>query len=250
MTDFLLVAGAGMGAWAWGPTWGHMKAPPEHPPRLYNKSAIGNVVSTNLSGFSNNTVVPRITPEDASVAIEALVGYHRLNSPVLVAHDVAAPLVLKAAAALDPPPRRIIMLGGWIPAGRRPPLSLLPLPLRMAFTLMTALDGIKGKGFKIQKHLVMNYLCSSMPEEEVNKSVGFFQPVPPRLLKRGISLRDLEPRCPITYVVLKEDKLTPPEAQVRMAQRLGPLELIEMDACHAAMLHQPKELARILESYA
>ena len=250
MTDFLLVAGGGMGSWSWGRTWGFLKAPVEHPPRLYNKPSIGKVVSVNTSGNTGKLIDPRITPEQAIAKIERLIRDQDLNSPVLVGHDIAGPLVLRAATTLDPPPRRVIMIGGWIPDGRKSPLSVLPFALRAAFAAMTPFHGIQGKAFRIQKHVVKNYFCGGMSEEDVIKSVGYFQPIPIRLLQRSPPTIDVIPPCPITYIVLNGDKITPRVNQIRMAQRLGPLELIEMDACHAVMLHQPKELAQILQRYA
>ena len=35
MTDYLLVHGAGQGAWSWGSVWGYLTAPEEHPPTLH-----------------------------------------------------------------------------------------------------------------------------------------------------------------------------------------------------------------------
>ena len=34
MTDYLLVHGAGQGAWSWGSVWGYLTAPEDHPPTL------------------------------------------------------------------------------------------------------------------------------------------------------------------------------------------------------------------------
>ena len=250
MTDFLLVAGGGLGSWSWGRTWGFLKAPVDHPPRLYDRPPIGKVLSINTSGNTGNFVDSKITPEKAVEKIKTLIGDQDLNSPILVGHDIAAPLVFMTAAALDPPPQRIIMVGGWIPDDRKSPLSVLPLALRAAFTMMTPLHAIQGRAFRIQKHVVRNYFCGGMSEEDVIKSVGYFQPIPVRLLRRGISIREMIAPCPITYIVLNKDKITPPEIQIRMAERLGPLELIEMDACHAVMLHKPEELANMLHRYA
>ena len=37
MTDYLLVHGAGQGAWSWGHVWGRLTAPEEHPPTLHKR---------------------------------------------------------------------------------------------------------------------------------------------------------------------------------------------------------------------
>ena len=62
--------------------------------------------------------------------------------------------------------------------------------------------------------------------------------------------RDFESGCPSTYVVLTQDKLFSTGAQQGMARRLAEVEIEDLRASHAAMLHNPKELAEILLRYA
>jgi len=50
MTDFLLVHGAGQGAWTWGQVWGYLTAPVEHPPRLYSPRVANRVFTLDLPG--------------------------------------------------------------------------------------------------------------------------------------------------------------------------------------------------------
>ena len=50
MTDYLLVHGAGQGAWSWGKVWGYMTAPVEHPPRLYAYRPADKEFSLDLPG--------------------------------------------------------------------------------------------------------------------------------------------------------------------------------------------------------
>ena len=250
MSDYLLVAGGGLGGWAWGQTWGYMTAPVQHPPQLYHKSATGKVVSINLAGLTGRGANPRISQEESISAIGAAVKANALRDLVLVGHDVAAPLVLRAAASMETPPKRIVMVGGIIPGRKRSFLSVIPLPLRLAFAMMTTLNGSKGKGLKLPKHVISNVLCSSMDAEEIIQAVGFFQPVPVKVMKSRVTLREVDAPSPITYVVLTQDKLLPPQLQRRMARRLGQVELVDLDACHAAMLHRPRALAHILLHYA
>ena len=50
MTDYLLVHGAGQGAWSWGPVWGHLTAPEEHPPTLHKRRKANRVHPLDLPG--------------------------------------------------------------------------------------------------------------------------------------------------------------------------------------------------------
>ena len=50
MTDFLLVHGAGQGAWSWGQVWGYLTAPEEHPPRLHAPKRANKVYPMDLPG--------------------------------------------------------------------------------------------------------------------------------------------------------------------------------------------------------
>ena len=250
MSDYLLVAGGGLGGWAWGQTWGYMTAPAEHPPRLYQNRPAGKVVSINLAGLTGREADPHISQEESISAIGAVAKANSLLDLVLVGHDVAAPLVLRAAASMETPPKRIVMVGGIIPGRKRSFVSAFPPLLRLAFIMMTTMNGSKSKGLKLPKHVISNVLCSSMNVEEVIQVVGFFQPIPVKVMKSTVNLRDVVAPSPITYVVLTQDKLISPQVQRRMAPRLGQVDMVDLDACHAAMLHSPRALAHILLRYA
>ena len=251
MSDYLLVSGAGLGGWAWGQTWGYMTAPVGHPPKLYQKYPVGKVVCINLGGYTGRQLNPSITQQGSVAAIVAAVKGNALRDVVLVGHDVAASLVLRAATVMEASPKRVVLVGGVIPAERRSPLSVMPLSLRLAFTMMTTLNGSGSRGFKLPKHVISNVVCSAMEAEEIIQVVGFFQPVSVKVMKGKVTLRGVEIPCPITYVVLTQDKLLSVALQRRMAQRLGQgVEIEDLEACHAAMLHRPRELADILLRYA
>jgi pimeloyl-ACP methyl ester carboxylesterase len=97
---------------------------------------------------------------------------------------------------------------------------------------------------------VVGLVHHGLDAEEVIQVVGFFQPVPAGVMKGRVSIKDVKPPCPVTYVVLTLDRLLPIQLQRRMALRLGEVEIEDLGACHAAMLHRPKEVAQILLRYA
>ena len=56
--------------------------------------------------------------------------------------------------------------------------------------------------------------------------------------------------CPVTYVVLTQDKMFPPDAQSRVAARFEGAETVEIESCHQVMAQHPEELAEALLVYA
>ena len=85
---------------------------------------------------------------------------------------------------------------------------------------------------------------------QIIHNLGFFGPLPTRVLTSRISLDDGPPPCPVTYVVLNQDKLLPAGSQERMAARIPDAEVVSLDSCHEVMLYKPKELAEILLKFA
>jgi len=54
---------------------------------------------------------------------------------------------------------------------------------------------------------------------------------------------------PTFYLVAKADRMVPPSAQRRMAERAG-ARLSEIDSSHAAMLSHPQEVAAFISAAA
>ncbi len=251
MTDFLLVHGAGQGAWTWGQVWGYLTAPVEHPPRLYSPRVANRVFTLDLPGHgadaSGDTTDVRL--EECVHAITRAVERHELKDLVLVGHGFAGSMVLQAAGQLDKPPKRIVLVAGMVPLYQRSMLSVLPQKTRVTFRILSVLSAFSGKGLRLPRSAIYNYLCNGMDPMEVVHSVGRFGPVARRVLTTKVVLDQPEPTSPVTYVVLNQDKILPPESQHRMAQRVPGVDVVELDSCHQVMLQQPRELAEILLKY-
>ena len=252
MTDYLLVHGAGQGAWSWGRVWGYLTAPVEHPPRLYAARPANRVYPLDLPGHGadadGDTADVRL--EECVHAITRAVERQGLKDVVLVGHGFAASLVLQAAGQLPEPPKRIVLVAGMVPLYQRTMLSVLPPRARIGFRLLSALSSFSGNGFKLPRSVIYNSLCNGMDPMEVVHSLGHFGPVPTRVLTTKVSLDQPEPASPVTYVVLTQDKILPPEVQHRMAQRVPGVDIVQVDSCHQVMLSKPRELADILLAYA
>ena len=252
MTDYLLVHGAGQGAWSWGQVWGYLTAPVEHPPRLYSPRRANRVYPLDLPGHGadadGDTAEVRL--EECVHAIARAVEREALKDVVLVGHGFAAGLVLQAAGQLPEPPKRLVLVAGMVPLYRRSLLSVLPRRTRSAYQVLAALSKLSRRELKLPQEVIYRYMCNGMDHMEVVHVAGLFGALPTRVLKTRLSLDEPQPSCPVTYVVLTQDRILPAEVQQRMAQRFTGIDVVELDSCHQVMLSKPKELANILLGYA
>lgn len=252
MTDYLLVHGAGQGAWSWGPVWGRLTAPEEHPPTLYKRRRANRVHPLDLPGHGadadGDTAAVRL--EECVQAITRAVEREQLKDLVLVGHGFSGGLVLQAAKEMAVAPKRVVLLAGIIPAPQRPLLSACPQRTRAAFGFLSFLSSLSRQEFKLPRPAISGLICNGMEPMEVVQMVGFFSPLPTRVLKSRLPVDDLDLPCPLTYVVLTQDKLIPPDAQLRIAERFEGVETLEIESCHQVMAQHPDELAEVLLRYA
>ncbi len=246
MTDFLLVHDAVQGAWTWGRVWGYLTSPVEHPPRLAVATAASQVEALDLGG--QEATSSGGLDEWVSAVVDA-VGSRELRDLVLVGHGVAAPVVLQAAAQLETPPKRVVLFGGVVPKEGKSPLSVFPLSIRLGFKFSTLINGMLRKEVMLPQPFINHYLCNSMDPFDVIQIVGWFNSLPVRLLRSPVSLGNTTGLCPITYVVLWRDRLLSPELQRTMAERLGKVEVVELNSCHQVTTERPKEVAELLLKY-
>ena len=80
--------------------------------------------------------------------------------------------------------------------------------------------------------------------------IGFMGALPTRVLNSRLVLEEDGLPCPVTYVVLTQNRLVSPESQRRIAARCDSEETLEIEACHEVMWQHPKELADLLLRYA
>ena len=252
MTDYLLVHGAGQGAWSWGAVWGYLTAPEEHPPTLHKRRRANRVHPLDLPGHGadaeGDTGAVRL--EECVQAINKAVERQQLKDLVLVGHGFSGSLVVQAAKEMAVPPKRVVLVAGIVPAPQRPLLSACPSRTRAAFSLFSILSSMSRQELKLPRPAISGLLCNGMDSMEVVQLVGFFSPLPTKVLKSRLSIGDTTLPCPVTYIVLTDDKLIPQDAQLRIAERFENVEMVEIDSCHQVMAQRPKELAEVLLRYA
>ena len=251
MTDYLLVHGPGQGSWAWGKVWGLMTAPEEHPPRLHKPRRANLVRTIDLPGHGADVAgdTAAIRLEECVEAITHTVEREHLRDVVLVGHGFSAGIVLQAAAGLPSPPKRICLVGGMVPEGSRPLISGCAGSIGRGFKLLALLSALSGKELRFPYPFISRYLCNTMDTMEIVQLLGFFGPLPTRLLRTGLSLDD-DFAAPVSSIVLTQDRLIQPQVQRRTAERLNSDEVVEIDACHMGVWQCPQQVADALLRYA
>ena len=251
MTDYLLVHGPGQGSWVWGKVWGRMMAPVEHPPTLHKPRRANRVHPIDLPGHGpdaqGDTAAVRL--EECIEAITHAVEEEQLRDLVLVGYGISAGIVLEAAGRLPTAPKRLALVGGTVPEGQRTLISGCPGNIRKGFKVLSMFSSLRGKEFRYPYPVINRYLCNTMDTMEIVQIMGFFGPLPVRLLNSRLPLEGDVP-APVSCIVLTQDKLVSPQAQRRTAERLNCDEVVEIDACHMAAWQRPVELADALLRYA
>ncbi|MFQ6029966.1 MAG: alpha/beta fold hydrolase [Dehalococcoidia bacterium] len=252
MTDYLLVHGAAQGAWSWGRVWGLMTAPEEHPPRLYTSRRANKVFPLDLPGHGADARedTGAVLLDECVHSIVRAVERQGLRDLVLVGHGFAGSLVLEAAGQLPSPPKRIVLVAGIVPDNHKSMQTVLPLFARSCFQLMTTLNRLIGRDVRIPTSVIGRYLCNGLSPMEIVQQLGFFGPLPTRVLKTKVDREETGVPCPLSYVVLTRDRILAPALQRRMAGRLASPEIIELDSGHQATQSHSRELAEILLRYA
>ena len=252
MTDYLLVHGVGQGAWSWGPVWGYLTAPEEHPPTLHKRRRANRVHPLDLPGHGADAGgdTSGVRLEECVQAITRTVEREQLKDLVLVGHGFSGSLVVQAASEMTVPPKRVVLVAGIVPAPQRSLLSACPARTQTAFRLFSMFSSLSRQEFKLPSSAINGFLCNGMDSMEIVQLLGFFGPLPTRVLKSRLPMETSELPCPVTYVMLTQDKIFPPDAQVRVAERFEGVETVEIESCHQVMAQHPQELAEVLLRYA
>jgi pimeloyl-ACP methyl ester carboxylesterase len=229
-----------------------MTVPEEHPPRLYAARRANQVVPLDLPGHGDDARgdTGAVLLEECVHSIVRAVERRSLADLVLVGHGFAGSLVLEAACQLPTPPKRIVLVAGIIPDNHKSMQTVLPPLTRYGLQLMAAANRLLGREVRLPRSVIGRYLCNDLSPMDVVRQLGFFGPLPTRVLKTRVDREETGLPCAVTYVVLTQDRLLSPALQRRMAGRLSSPEIIELDSGHQVTLSHPRELADILLKYA
>ena len=248
MSDFLLVHGAGQGAWSWGKVWGHMTAPVQHPPPLYRPRQAVRVHAVDLPGHGADAAqdVASVDISEGARVIANIVERESFTDFTIVGHELGGTVALQAASQLPAVPRRIVLVCGIVPADGGTPASAYPMPARTLIRLCQTFGALSGRDIPVPIGAVNRYWCRGLDQMQQAQTIGHFGPLPLRMLTQPVSLNLNELPCPVTYVVLSNDRLITPARQRAMAARIPGATVVELDAVHQVAVQHPRALAETL----
>lgn len=248
MNDFLIVHDVGQRAWFWNKVWGSVTAPAEHPPRLYKPRYSSQFFILNLPGHGDDEEgdTADVRLDECVQAITRAVERRGMKDLVLVGHGVGGMIAAQAATQLPDPPRRLAMIAGVVPERNRTPLSRLPGPVRKCFSPGIGWASMLGKDVRLTPSVISRYLCNGMEPREIYRSLGYYGPLPTRLMRTEVDLPLDDLPCPVSYVILDQDRMLSPTVQVAMARMIPNVDIQHLDSCHQAPLQAPQKTGKLL----
>ena len=248
MSDFLLIHGAGQGARSWGKVWGHMTAPEQHPPPLYRARQSIRIRAIDLPGHGSDAAedAAMVDMAECVQTVSRVVGQEQFADYTLVGHELGGTVALLAAGQLPVAPRRIVLVCGLVPGNGGTPASAYPLPVRTLIRLCRTASALTGRDIPVPPGTMQKFWCRGLDPMQQVQTVGHFGPLPLRLLTESVRLNLDELPCPVSYIVLGNDRLVSPARQRVMANRISGATVVELDAGHQIAVENPQTLAQAL----
>ncbi|GAA3811890.1 hypothetical protein GCM10022403_052100 [Streptomyces coacervatus] len=228
MTEFVLVAGAKLGAWAWDEVVAELRA------------AGHGAHALTLSGLAEKQGIPagqQTHVQDIVDAVEQL----GLRNVVLVGHSYSGIPVGQAAERIGDRLARVVYVDASVPADGK------------SFLWGWDSDGVRAaiaeNGGFWQAFSAEDLQEQGLTEEQVDRIVRGATAHPGASLTEPAVLTRSPAELPSTYVKCLLDWPEPSDdvAELLKSERWN---LVEMDTGHWPMFSQPRELARILHESA
>ncbi|NBE51821.1 alpha/beta fold hydrolase [Streptomyces boluensis] len=226
MANFVLVAGARLGSWAWDEVLPHLGA------------AGHGVHPLTLSGLAEKQGVPAGQQTHVQDIVDE-VERQDLREVVLVGHSYSGIPVGQAAGRIVDRLARVVFVDASVPADGEPFVSAWP-----DGGAMVRASIVENSGFWPVAPTA-HYEGHGLTDEQITRLVEGSTPHPGATLTEPAALERPLGDLPAAYV---KCTLGDPEPSDDVAELLTSehWQLIEMDTGHWPMLSQPSELARIL----
>ncbi|MGW7256735.1 alpha/beta fold hydrolase [Streptomyces sp. NPDC054834] len=228
MTNFVLVAGAWLGAWAWDEVAVELRA------------AGHEVHALTLSGLAEKKDLPagqQIHVQDIVDEVERL----DLRDVVLVGHSYSGVPVGQAAERIGERLRRVVFVDSNVPADGESFLGGFP-----SDHIRQALDAHDGVWPPLPPAA---YAGQDLTDEQIRRMITEGTPHPGTTLTEPAVLKRPLGELPATYIKCVRDGRAPLPAVAELLKS-GHWEPAELDTGHWPMFSRPRELARILRESA
>lgn len=226
---FLLIHGAGLGAWAWDRVVPHLTLP-------------ALAVDLPMRGDPNKTL-SALKLEDYVQSVVDDVAKFPVEKFVLVGHSIGGEIALRIAARMPERIAGIVFVSAVIPQPGKAMISIRPW-LERLFMRLTARFG----PLKPPPNIVRARAANGLDEETIALVLKKYSPESPRIFldRAEWSLPETMPRW---YVKTLNDLSVPPALQDLMLARVLPSRAPTIASGHYPMLAKPEELATILNAF-
>lgn len=227
---FVLLHGAGLGAWVWD----DVRRQIAYPSLAVEFPGRGQYASLSTKELPLEQYVQIIAEQVRSFKPRKL---------IFVAHSISGVLGLELVKLFTDRVVGFIALGASIPLKEGSFITSLPLANRIILRLVLRLAGTKPP-----ESALRNGLCNDLDEQIASRVVQQFTPESKRLYIDRIQHPSHLPHR--AYVRLTEDREFNAQIQAGMIANLQADEIIDLSSGHLPMLSRPGEMANILHRYA
>jgi pimeloyl-ACP methyl ester carboxylesterase len=170
-----------------------------------------------------------------------------LTDVTLVGHSMAGLTLPGVAEAVPDRLRRLVFVSCAVPPHGTALAEVLggfsPTVAAIADRVGDAVVDARGA---LHPDLARAMFCNDMDEDQAEWTLARMVPEAVSVLTEPVDLTGLARPVPRTYVRLSDDASIAPDAQDRMIANLRPVEVVDLQAGHMAMVSRPDELARVL----
>ncbi len=225
-----------------------MTAPEQHPPPLYRARQSVRVRAVDLPGHGADAApdAGMIDLAEAVKSVTRVADQENFSDYTLVGHELGGTVVLQALGELPRAPRRVVLVCGIVPASGQPAVSTYPTPVRQLVKLCKTLGALTGRDIPAPPEVINRYRCGGLEPMDRIQTIGHFGPLPLRMLTEPVTLSLDALPCPVTYVVLSNDRFISASRQHAMASRIPGATVVQLDAGHQVTVEKPQELAETL----
>ncbi|MFA5853775.1 MAG: alpha/beta fold hydrolase [Patescibacteria group bacterium] len=226
---FLLIHGAGLGAWAWDRVTPLLKYP-------------ALAVDLPMRGDPNKAMSALKLEDYVQAVVDAAAAFP-VEKIVLVGHSIGGEIALRVATRMPERVAGIVFVSAVIPQPGKAMVSIRPW-LERFFMHLTARFG----ALKPPPKVVRTRAANDLDEETISLVLKKYSPESPRIFldKAEWSLPESLPRW---YVKTLNDRSVPPLLQDTLLARVLPSRAPTIVSGHYPMLAKPAELATILNDF-
>jgi pimeloyl-ACP methyl ester carboxylesterase len=206
----------------------------------------GEVIVVDLPGRGqrSDVALADVTIDACADAVAEDMVNTDVHDAVLVGHSLAGVTLPRVVARVRDRLRRVVFISAVIPPQGTSVLDNIDPAVRAAVE-----ESLEGGVYRQEPPAIAPYLCNDLDDEATTFTLSCIVDDAAGLLLEPVDLTGLG-NVPRTYVRLTADQTYPPELQAKAIGVIEPVDVVELDAGHMAMVGKPQALADILNALA